>query len=44
MVGDIEALALGTVEGSIAFVKPKSRTFTVPSEWTLIFAGLRCDE
>ena len=40
-VGDIDALAAAAPTGSIAFARPKSRTFTVPSARTLILAGFR---
>ena len=33
--------ALAAPAGSIAFARPKSSTFTVPSARTLMFAGLR---
>jgi hypothetical protein len=41
IVGDCDALADIAPIGSIAFAKPKSSTFTVPSGRTLILAGLR---
>jgi len=41
MVGDIVALGFDEPVGSNAFARPKSRTFTVPSVRTLMFAGLR---
>ena len=46
MVGDIDAWACPAEApcaeaGSIAFARPKSNTFTVPSGRTLMFAGLR---
>ena len=45
MVGDCDracpAEARGAEAGSIAFARPKSRTFTVPSARTLILAGFR---
>ena len=40
-VGDIDALAAAAPTGSIAFARPKSRTFTVPSARTLMLAGFR---
>jgi len=41
IVGDIVALGEAAPAGSIALARPKSRTFTVPSGLTLIFAGFR---
>ena len=41
IVGDIDTLADIAPAGSIAFARPKSSTFTVPSARTLMFAGLR---
>ena len=41
IVGDCDALGDIAPAGSIAFAKPKSSTFTVPSARTLMFAGLR---
>ena len=41
MVGDIDMLGDEPAAGSIAFARPKSKTFTVPSARTLMFAGLR---
>ena len=41
MVGEFTAFALDAPAGSIAFARPKSSTFTVPSGRTLMFAGLR---
>ena len=40
-VGELVALALELATGSIAFARPKSSTFTVPSGRTLTFAGFR---
>ena len=40
MVGDLDASA-EVPAGSIAFANPKSKTFTVPSGLTLMFAGFR---
>jgi hypothetical protein len=40
-VGDIDMFGDELTAGSIAFAKPKSSTFTVPSARTLMFAGLR---
>jgi hypothetical protein len=43
MVGDIDGLAEPEAgwAGSMASASPKSRTLTVPSSWTLMFAGFR---
>ena len=41
IVGDVGAPAGAIPAGSIAFASPKSSTFTVPSERTLMFAGFR---
>ena len=41
IAGNIVALALDAITGSIAFARPKSSTFTVPSSRTLMFAGFR---
>jgi hypothetical protein len=41
IVGDVDRLDDIAPGGSIAFARPKSSTFTVPSSRTLIFAGLR---
>ena len=41
IVGDIDILGDDPAAGSIAFARPKSSTFTVPSVRTLMFAGLR---
>jgi hypothetical protein len=41
IVGDIETLADATPIGSIALANPKSRTLTVPSARTLMFAGFQ---
>ena len=41
MVGDIDVLGEEPAAGSIAFARPKSSTFTVPSLRTLMFAGFR---
>src|SRR4030095_8348459 len=41
MVGDCETLGDATPVGSIAFARPKSSTFTVPSRRTLMFAGFK---
>ena len=41
IVGDAVTSALGAEMGSSAFARPKSSTFTVPSDRSLIFAGLR---
>ena len=41
IVGDIDTLGDEPAAGSIAFARPKSSTFTVPSARTLMFAGLR---
>jgi hypothetical protein len=41
IVGDIDTLGDELGAGSIAFARPKSSTFTVPSGRTLMFAGLR---
>ena len=40
-VGEFIAFALDPPAGSIAFAKPKSSTFTVPSGRTLMLAGFR---
>ncbi len=39
IVGDIDMFGDELAAGSIAFAKPKSSTFTVPSGRTLMFAG-----
>ena len=41
IVGDCETLGDATPVGSIAFARPKSSTFTVPSGRTLMFAGFK---
>ena len=41
MVGDCDTSATCAPAGSIAFARPKSSTFTVPSGRTLMLAGLR---
>ena len=41
IVGDIEALAESAAAVSIAFARPKSRTFTVPSPRIMMLAGFR---
>jgi hypothetical protein len=41
IVGDIDMFGDELAAGSIAFAKPKSSTFTVPSDRTLMFTGLR---
>jgi hypothetical protein len=41
MVGDCVTPGEMTPTGSIAFASPKSNTFTVPSDRTLMFAGFR---
>ena len=41
IVGDIETPDAAAPAGSIAFARPKSNTFTVPSARTLMLAGLR---
>jgi hypothetical protein len=41
IVGDAVSCGLMADAGSIAFAKPKSNTFTVPSSRTLMFAGFR---
>jgi len=47
IVGDIEGISLpappacSAPPASMAFASPKSSTFTVPSERTLMFAGFR---
>ena len=41
IVGERETLSDATPAGSIAFARPKSRTFTVPSGRTLMFAGFK---
>ena len=41
MVGDADGSLDVRPSGSASFAKPKSRTFTVPSARTLMFAGLR---
>ena len=40
-VGDIDRFGDEPAAGSVAFANPKSRTFTVPSGRTLMFAGFR---
>ena len=40
-VGDLDRLGDEPAAGSVAFAKPKSRTFTVPSGRTLMFAGFK---
>ena len=40
MVGDTETI-VAELTGSSAFASPKSSTLTVPSSWTLMFAGFR---
>jgi len=40
-VGEVIAFTLIAEAGSVAFARPKSSTFTVPSARTLIFAGFR---
>ncbi len=40
-VGDIDMFDEEPAVGSIAFARPKSSTFTVPSDRTLMFAGFR---
>ena len=41
IVGDCDTLGDDPAAGSIAFARPKSSTFTVPSGRTLMFAGFR---
>ena len=41
MVGETETPGDEPAAGSIAFARPKSSTFTVPSVRTFMFAGLR---
>ena len=41
IVGDCDTFGDDPMAGSIAFANPKSRTFTVPSLRTLMFAGFR---
>ena len=41
MVGDCETPGDEATSGSIALARPKSSTFTVPSERSLMFAGFR---
>ena len=41
IVGDIDTLDKDPAAGSVAFARPKSRTFTAPSGRTFTLAGLR---
>ena len=41
MVGDCDTLSDDVPAGSMALARPKSRTFTVPSGRSLMFAGFR---
>ena len=41
IVGDIDMFGDEPATASVAFARPKSRTFTVPSLRTLMLAGLR---
>jgi hypothetical protein len=40
-VGEVIAFTRAAETGSMAFARPKSSTFTVPSVRTLMFAGFR---